>query len=217
LEGAEILSSDSKEGSEFQENDISVCSHDLDLSLKEYKSDAQEVSSREFDPTHTKKYVNPTPFWHTLWNAARPSAGAMVTCVDIIKDELERELAGVLAEFKNQPEQLISLLYKEAGMETSTAINFITAISAQLSQLCGEESKEENESHVKVITYKGEALVESTVDVATGRNHKAASKTQGTILSTQQASPTERTVIEPATEAKGDKEGVQSMSMLSSG
>ena len=59
---------------------------------------------------------------------------------------------------------------------------------------------------MKVITYKGEALVESTIDVATGRNHKAANKTQGTILSTQQASPTERTVIEPATEAKGDKE-----------
>ena len=109
-EGAEILSSDSKEDSKFQEKDMSVHSHDLDLSLEEYKSDAQEVSSGEFDTTHTQKYVNPTTFQHALWNAAGPSVGVMVTCLDIIKDELEGELAGVLAEFKNQPEQLISLL-----------------------------------------------------------------------------------------------------------
>ncbi len=70
---------------------------------------------------------------------------------------------------------------------------------------------------MKVITYKGEALAESTVNVATGGNQDAASKTQGTLPSAQQTSPTERTVTEPATEAGGDKEGVQSMSMASSG
>ncbi len=120
-------------------------------------------------------------------------------------------------EFRNQPEQLISLLYMEAGTETSAVINFITVISARLSQLHGEESKEENESHVKVITYNGEALAESTIDVATGGNQDAASKTQGTLPRAQQTSPVEGTVTEPATEAGGDKEGVQSMSMVSSG
>jgi hypothetical protein len=139
----------------------------------------------------------------------------MVTCLDIIKDELKGELAGVLAEFKNQPEQLISLLYKEASMETSPTINFITAISAKLSQLDGEESKEENESHVNFITCDGEALAESTVDVDIGGNHDAASKIQGTLPSAQQTSPAEGTVTEPATEAGGDKEGVQYMSMVS--
>ena len=118
-----------------------------------------------------------------LWNAAGPSAGAMVTCLGILKDELEGELAGIPSEFKNQPEQLISFQYEEAGTETNAAINFITAISAQLSHLDGEESKEGNESHVKVITYNGEALAESTVDVATGRSPDAASKTQGTLPS----------------------------------
>ena len=111
-DGAKILSSDSEEDSKFQESDMSVCSHDLDLSLDEYKSNAQEISSGEFNATHSKKYVNPKTFRHALWNAAGPSAGAMVNCSGILKDELEGELAGLPAEFKNQPEQLISLLYK---------------------------------------------------------------------------------------------------------
>jgi hypothetical protein len=101
LDGAEILSSDSEEDSNFQESDMSVRSHDLDLSLDEYESDAQEVSSGEFNATHSKKYVNPTTFRHALWNAAGPSAGAMVTCLGILKDELEGELAGIPEEFKN--------------------------------------------------------------------------------------------------------------------
>ncbi len=61
----------------------------------------------------------------------------MVTCLGMLKDELEGELAGIPAEFKNQSEQLISFLYEEAGTETNAAINFITAISAQLSHLDG--------------------------------------------------------------------------------
>ena len=130
---------------------------------------------------------------------------------------LKGELAGIPEEFTNQPDQLISLLYEEAGTETNAAINFITAISAQLSHLDGEESEEENESHVKVINYNGEALAESTVDAATGVSQDAASKTQGTLPSAQQTSAAEGTVTEPATEAGGDKEGVQSMSMAPSG
>ncbi len=66
----------------------SIFSHGIDLSQKEYKSNAQKVSSREFDATHTKKYVNPTTFRHALWNAAELPAGAMISCLDIIKDKL---------------------------------------------------------------------------------------------------------------------------------
>ena len=69
---------------------------------------------------------------------------------------------------------------------------------------------------MKVINYDGEALAEITVDVATGESQDAASKTQGTLPSAQQSSPAEGTVTEPATEAGGDKEGVQSMSMAPS-
>ncbi len=104
------LQVESKESSKFLESDMSVPSRDLDLSLDEYKSDTQEVSSGEFNAIHSKKYVNPTTFWHALWNAAGLSAGAMVTCLGIPKDELKGGLAGILAEFKNQPEQLISFL-----------------------------------------------------------------------------------------------------------
>ncbi len=70
---------------------------------------------------------------------------------------------------------------------------------------------------MKVINYDGEALAENTVDVAKGESQDTASKTQGTLPGTQQTSPAERTVTEPATKAGGDKEGVRSMSMAASG
>jgi hypothetical protein len=44
-----------------------------------------------------------------------------------------------------------------------------------------------------------------------------ASKPHGTLLGSQQTSPAEGTVIEPATEAGGDKERMQSMSMVEGG
>ncbi len=77
------------EGSNFQENNMNVQSDDLDLQLQGYASNAQEVLSGEFDAAYVKKYANPKIFLHALWNAAGPSAGAMVTCFDIIKVELE--------------------------------------------------------------------------------------------------------------------------------
>ncbi len=141
----------------------------------------------------------------------------MVTCLDIIKDKLEGELAGVLAEFRNLPEELITFMYKEAGVVTRYVIKFITDVSNQLSQLDEEERKEDNESHVKVITYDEDASVESTLGVATGGTQEGASKTQRTLPRAHQTSPTEGTVNKPATEAGGDKEGVQSMSMVTSG
>ncbi len=83
------LGLEDKEGSDFQENDMSIRSGDLDLNSQDYSSNAQEVSSGEFDAAYVKKYANPKTFLHALWNAAGPSAGAMVTCLDIIKDKLE--------------------------------------------------------------------------------------------------------------------------------
>ncbi len=130
------LQVENEEGSKFLESDMIVPSHDLDLSLDEYKGDAQEVSSGEFDAIHSKRYVNPMTFRHALWYAAGPSAGAMVTCLGIFKDKLEGELAGILVEFKNQPEQLIPFLYEEAGTETNAAINYITGISARAQSTC---------------------------------------------------------------------------------
>ncbi len=108
------LGSEDEEGSDFQENNMSICSGDLDLNSQDYSSNAQEVSSGEFNSAYVKKYANPKTFLHALWNAAGQSAGAMVTCLNIIKNKLEGELAGVPAEYRNLPEELINFVYKEA-------------------------------------------------------------------------------------------------------
>jgi hypothetical protein len=63
---------------------MSIRSSNLDLALQDYASNAQVVSLGKFDAAFTKKYANPKSFLHTLWNAAGPSVGAMVICLDII-------------------------------------------------------------------------------------------------------------------------------------
>ncbi len=75
-----------KEGSNYREDDMSICSDDLDLNLQDYASNAQEVSSGEFNEAFTKKYANPKSFLHALWNAAGPLVKAMVICLDILKE-----------------------------------------------------------------------------------------------------------------------------------
>ncbi len=47
----------------------------------------------------------------------------MVTCLDILKDMLAGQLAGVLAEFRDLPEQLINFMYEEAGEDLTTQSN----------------------------------------------------------------------------------------------
>ncbi len=143
------------DGRNFQENNISIHSDDLDLNLQDYASNAQEVLSGEFNTAYIKKYANPKTFLHTLWNAAGPSAGAMVTCLDILNDKLAGQLAGVPAEFNDLPEQLINFMYEEAGEDPHNAIKFIIHVSHQLSQFDDEEGEKDNKSHVKVITMLG--------------------------------------------------------------
>jgi hypothetical protein len=84
------------EGSDFEEDDQSVRSGDLDLS-SDYASDAQEVSSGEFEAQYVKRYANPKTFLHVLWNTAGPTAGAMRICLEIIKEELHGQQLGVPA------------------------------------------------------------------------------------------------------------------------
>ena len=59
-------------GSNFQENDMSVHSNNLDLHLQDYASNAQAVLLGEFDAAYIKKYANPKIFLHALCNAAGP-------------------------------------------------------------------------------------------------------------------------------------------------
>ena len=94
-----LLQLDSEEeasdGSDFKEDDLSIRSDDLDLKLSDYESDAQEVSSGEFDTSYVKKYATPETFLYALWNTAGPSVGAMQICLEIIKEDLAGQIAGV--------------------------------------------------------------------------------------------------------------------------
>jgi hypothetical protein len=72
------------------------------------------------------------------------------------------------------------------------------------------------DSHVKTITYD-EVETAPDIPLTEDRGTQEASKTQGPLPGAQQTSPADGTVIKPATEAGGGKEGVQSMSMAPSG
>jgi hypothetical protein len=141
----------------------------------------------------------------------------MVTCLDILKDKLVGQLAGVPADVRDLPEQLINFMYKEAGEDPNNAIKFTNHVSHQLSQFNKGEGEEDNKSHVKAITYAKDAPVEDALGINNKGTQEGASKTQGSLPGAHQTSPEEGAVNEPATAAGGDKEGVQSMSVAPGG
>jgi hypothetical protein len=49
-----------------------------------------------------------------MWNAAGPSVGSMTILLDLIKGELEGELAVIYPDFTKIPIQLINLMIEEA-------------------------------------------------------------------------------------------------------
>ena len=199
------------DGSDFGEDEQSVRSGDLDLDLSDYASDAQEVSSGEFDAQYVKKYENPKTFLHLLWNTAGPTAGAMRICLEIIIEELKGQLIGVPAEFQDLPEDLIQLMYQEAGEDPDDAINFIIKIHQEIGKYDDDE-EEVSFSHVKTIQYEEiDPAPDPPIDV--DRDTQDASKTHGTLPGAQQTSLAEGAVAAPATDAGGDKEGMQSMSV----
>jgi len=206
---------ETSDGSDFKEDDLSFRSDDLDLKLSDYKS-ADEVSSGEFDARFTKRYSAPNTFLQALWNTAGPSAGAMRICLEIIKEELQGQLEGVPAEFRDLPESLIDLLYEEGGKDPRDAMSFITQIHADISKY--EDDEEEKvkspESHVKTIQYDDpDPASVSPKQGERGAQEQEASKTHGPTTGAQQTSPKEGAVINPANNAGGDEEGAQSRSM----
>ena len=138
-------------------------------------------------------------------------------CMDIIKVELEGQLTGVPAKFRDLPEQLISFMYKEAGEDPHKAIKFITLVSNQPSKFDDKEEEKDSKSHVKTIVYAEDEKVEDDRGLDMGGTQEGASKTQGSLPRAQQMSPMEGAVNKPATEAGEDKEGVQFMSMAPGG
>ncbi len=93
------------ERSNFHENDMSVHSGNLDMHFNDYECNIQEVSLEKFNTAYDKKYANPKTFLHVLWNVPGSSAGAMVTCFNIIKDESEGQ-PGQLQGFARAAHQL---------------------------------------------------------------------------------------------------------------
>ncbi len=104
----------------------------------------------------------------------------MVTCLEIIKVELEGQLAGVPAKFRDLPE-LISLKYKEAEEDPHKVIKFITLVSNQLSQFDDKEEDKDSKIHVKTIVYAKNKQVKEDRGLDTGGTQEGASKTQGSL------------------------------------
>ncbi len=70
---------------------------------------------------------------------------------------------------------------------------------------------------MNVITYTKDAPVEDALGIDNKGTQEEARKTQRSLPRAQQMSPAEGAVNEPATEAGGDKEVVQSMSVVPGG
>ncbi len=70
---------------------------------------------------------------------------------------------------------------------------------------------------MKVVAYTKDAPAEDALGIEKEETQERASKTQGSLPGAQQTNSTEGAVNEPVTEAGGDKEGVQSMSVAPGG
>jgi hypothetical protein len=188
--------SDDEEGKDFLEDDLSV--HQEDLTLGEDYDTASEVSSGVFNAIHSNQFKEPNTFKQLLWNVAGSSPGSIIICLDLLKDNLEADEAGLPADFNSMSAKLLKLMVQEAGKDRGEQIKFITEILEALKQI------NQTNSHNKA----------SSLDKGIGQE---ASKTQGTIPRAHKASPTEKATIEPAITAGWDKEGAQSPSMATTG
>jgi hypothetical protein len=188
--------SDNEGGKEFLEDDLSVHLEDHYLSNDYYSS--SEVVSGVFDTSHTNALEEPNTFKKLLWNLARPSVGSISIYLNLLKDDLEEDKAGLPARFDKIPATLLALLAKEAGKERRAQIEYTEEVLEALNKICQTNSNKEAPS----------------LDKGTNRE---ASKTQGMLPGAQKASPAEEATVEPATPAGRDKEGAQSLSMASTG
>jgi hypothetical protein len=165
--------------------------------LYDYDS-SLEVASGVFDASHTNAFDEPNTFKELLWNLAGPSVGSISIFLNLLKDDLEEDQAGLQAGFDKIPVTLLALLAKEAGTERRAQIEYTEEILKTLHKISQTNSHKEAPS-----------LDEGT--------NQEASKTQGTLPRAHKASPIEEAAIEPATPTEQDKEGAQSSSMASTG
>jgi hypothetical protein len=188
--------SDDEEGEDFSDDDLSV--HPEDHSLGQDYESASEVESGVFDANYSNAFEEPNTFKELLWNIAGPSVGSMTIFLDLLKDDLKAEEAGLPAGLSGTPANLLALLTEEAGKEHEEQIRLIDEILEALNTISNSNSYTETPN----------------TEV---RTNEEASKTQGTLPGAQKANLTEEAAAEPVKPAGRDKEGAQSMSMVPTG
>jgi len=177
--------SEDEEGKDFSEDDLSV--HLEDHSLGQDYDSSSEVVSGVFEASYTNMFKEPNSFKELLWNITGPSVGSMIIFLDLLKDDLEAEEAGLPAEFNKIPVNLLDLLAEEAGKKNGEQIEYIEVFLKALDKISQTNSHDEAPSPDE------------------GTNEEA-SKTQGMLPGAHKASPAEEAAVEPATSAGRDKE-----------
>jgi hypothetical protein len=81
------------------------------------------VSSGVFDAIHFNKFEEPDDFKKLLWNVARPSPGSMIILLDLLKDDLEADHAGLPTDFDRILMKLSNLWYWMQGRIKRTKLN----------------------------------------------------------------------------------------------
>jgi hypothetical protein len=77
-------------------------------------------------------FEEPNSFKELLWNIAKPSVGSMIIFLDLHKDNLEAEEAGLPAKFNKIPANLPALLFEEAGKKNGEQKECIEVILKSL-------------------------------------------------------------------------------------
>jgi hypothetical protein len=190
--------SDDEGGKDFLMEDLS--NHKEDLTLGDEYDTSSEVSSGVFDATHSNQFKKPNNFKQLSWNIAGPSPGSMIILLDLLKDNLEANQAGLPTDFIRVPMKLLKLMVQDAGKDHEDQIRFIKQIMEELKQIGQTTSCNKA----------------SSLDGGLGQPSEA-SKTQGMLPGAHKASPTEEATIENSIMVGWDKEGAQSLSVVPPG
>jgi hypothetical protein len=193
-----------KDDKQYSDSNPTVKPRGDNLSMSEYNSAILEVSFGKFEAAHGKKYKEPENFLQALWNKAGPTVGSMKIMLEMLRTKFEGELAGLLPDLTNYPQQLINFLIEEAGKDATNAIVFLERIMDQLNKY----GKEDN---------KGKVAIEELDALPPNKEVESveAIKTQGMLPGAPEATSTGGTATKAAAMAEWDKEGMPSVSMAS--
>jgi hypothetical protein len=134
----------------------------------------------------------------------------MTILLDLIKDKLEGDLAGIDPDFTKIPIQLIDFVIEEAGEDPEVCITYINSVIKELDKYNKNNKMEAEVTQSKV--REGHTNKEAPA-LDKGGCPTPASKTKGPQTRALETRLAEDTVMKTARTAVGDKEGVQSMSM----